>query len=617
MEFLSYSFWRCLVVTLLFFNSFWLLFQVYTDSAALFAPTTLACWFNRKPSFATIDLSAPPSAPLDVPTAAWVFNAVHNTLRILGNSVAHNGFSFVSGHVPAGTLLYHGKIGAKPPEPGTMEWLAFDAEYSMAMLSGPFRSSNDSHFLTYVTTAPLKILNVDGASASLFPIGTMDSQGFVLGQPKPDWEGFTEYERARLLCEFGKHAGVDGYVRLNTGFELILCDFGNPKVKLVSNVNAITEYHDGFVGDDNNYNESSMAQNLLKLLESRLNPMSTLQLQQQTESSTAINAQEGRPRRHPRPTPEQARHFNDNEWAWIKAGVRHYNGDPRIVPDFRGFVSLYGRPEHYNLTGPVYTHRLLDAPSALRDEVRADLAAVLSVDQKHMDSNGVNWQTVTDDISGRFAPTLLVLSQTLSNLVARISGTSSLSEEKEMLEVCRAKTRVVRETSILLRQFTQRATGRHKQGVTACRAFWDPVRYLPDEYKPNNLEKRIQGAVHVVVDELCGIVFDVFDWATPSPLTGSRADAENYGIESLSINSSAAWSTTSEIEYYAKRIASVIEIIGWTEFMGCGPESCGIGEECYFPMWPSSNVMDKDYAIGMRCVSAKTFEQRGFRHEVA
>ncbi|CDO51504.1 similar to Saccharomyces cerevisiae YOR389W Putative protein of unknown function [Geotrichum candidum] len=621
MGILSDSFWRCLVVALLLLNSLWLLFQVNTDHAALSAPTALNWWFKHKPTFDTIDLSAPPSAPLELPTAAWIFNAVHNTMRILGNSVARNGFSFVSGHVPVGTFLYHGKTGAEPPAPGTMEWLAFDAEYSMVMLGGPFRSNNDSHFLTYVTTAPLKILNVDGASASLFPIGTMDSQGFVLDQPKPDWERFTEYERAELLCEFGKHSDVDGYVRLNTGFELILCDFGNPKVKLISNVDAITEYDDGFVSDDDNHNKSSMTQNLHKLLESRLDP-STLESQQETKYSGAINSQEEGPGRRPghppwRRTPKQARNSNDNQWAWVKSGVYHYNGDPRIVPDFRGFVSLYGRPEYYNLTGPVYTHRLLDAPPALRDEVRADLTAVLSVEQKYMDSNGVNWQTVTDDISGRFAPTLLVLNQTLGNLVALISSESTLSEEEETLEVRHAKTRVVRETAILLRQFTQRTTGGHAQGVAACRAFWDPARYLPSEYKANNLEKRIQGAVHVVMDELCGVIFDVFDWATPSPLAGSHEDEENYGSDAWNISSSAANSDESEIEYYAKRLASVIETLGWTEFMGCGPESCGIGEECYFPMWPGSNVKDEDYAIGMRCVSAKTFERPDFHNDEA
>ena len=128
---------------------------------------------------------------------------------------------------------------------------------------------------------------------------------------------------------------------------------------------------------------------------------STLESQQETKYSGAINSQEEGPGRRPghppwRRTPKQARNSNDNQWAWVKSGVYHYNGDPHIVPDFRGFVSLYGRPEYYNLTGPVYTHRLLDAPPALRDEVRADLTAVLSVEQKYMDSNGVNWQTVTD-----------------------------------------------------------------------------------------------------------------------------------------------------------------------------------------------------------------------------
>lgn len=607
MGFFSHSFCRILIVTTTFLISFWLLFWVNTDSTTQSPSTAPAWWrFKNEPTFTTIDLSAPPSTPLELPMAAWFFNAVHNTMRILGNSVAHNGFSFVTGHVPAGVLLYHGKIGAEPPAPGTMEWLAFDVEYSMVMLSGPFRDKNESHLLTYITTAPLKVLNIDGASASLAPLGTMDSQGFVLNQPKPDWERFTEYERAHLLCEFGKNSDVDGYVRLNTGFELILCDFGNPKVKLVSNLNIVTEYDDGFVSDGNN-TESTIDHSVFNLVESRFNTKSVQIFKQQTKSRNSFYSSKEPSRRYrPQVTPEQLRHANDNKWAWVKAGVNHYNGDSRIVPDFRGFVSLYGRPNHYNFTGPVYTHRLLDAPPALRDEVRADLSAVLSVAQKNIDSKGINWQIVTDDITGRFAPILLSLNQTLGSLIAQISNSSTLSE-KEMLEVRHAKTRVVRETSILLRQFTQRTTGEPVQGVTACRAFWDPARYLSDEYIPNNLEKRIQNALHVTTDALCKIVFDIFDWATPSPLIDYPT--ENHKNDIISNSSGFIFS---EIEYYSKWLSNLIGVLNWTEFMSCGPEACDVDEKCYFPMWPSSTVTDEDYAIGMRCVSAKTFERIEF-----
>ena len=81
-------------------------------------------------------------------------------------------------------------------------------------------------------------------------------------------------------------------------------------------MDAITEYDDGFVSDDDNHNKSSMTENLHKLLEFRLDP-STLESQQETKYSGAMTHRGGSARRAPAlaGAPKQARNSNDNQWG--------------------------------------------------------------------------------------------------------------------------------------------------------------------------------------------------------------------------------------------------------------------------------------------------------------
>lgn len=507
---------------------------------------------SRVQTFETIQLSGNSTStfPVNLQTAAWMFNAVHNTMRILGNTVARNGLSFVPGYIPAGTLFYHGKIGPSPPS--GMEWLAFDPEYSLNMLQGPFWTPNNSYLLTFTNIKPLKVLNIDGASAALFPDGTFDSQGFVLNQTKSDWIGFKEYERANLLCEFGKELGVDGYIRLNTGFELIVCSFENPKLNLVSNVKLLStplDIDDGVlaVSDD------------LHLLAARKPAQTTLKSQnalgpppQNDLGRAPQNALVAPRKRNPVPG-----------FEWVQSGVRHFYGDPRVIPDFRGFVSIYGR-DKFNLEGPIYTHRLYKAPISLQQEIRSDLLAVMSVDQPALDiGQAINWQTVTDEIVGKFKPLLVSINETFNAL-----------DNDQDLEKARKKIQIY--TTSLVRRFTNYSNGEttnSPQSLENCINSWDPSGQLP----LTNLEKRILASVRQVTTALCQYSYDAHRWVSLNP-------------------------SVSPIQDLATRIKNLIDTLGWVDFMQC-PEKCAANQVCYFPMWPYSRISDQDYNIGLRCFS--------------
>lgn len=89
---------------------------------------------------------------------------------------------------------------------------------------------------TFRTAHPLRIIYIDGMSAGKSDKGTMDSQDFVLQVHDPTTNGpakpnrpFNDDVRSDWVCNIlaAKHWGgrIDGFVRMEHGFELILCDF--------------------------------------------------------------------------------------------------------------------------------------------------------------------------------------------------------------------------------------------------------------------------------------------------------------------------------------------------------------------------------------------------------
>lgn len=86
----------------------------------------------------------------------------------------------------------------------------------------------DGYLHTYITKHDLQLLYIDGMSAGKTQNGTLDSQDFVLLNETEMQPGFMEYHRAQVMCNISRDAWggrVDGFLRMEGGFEIILCDF--------------------------------------------------------------------------------------------------------------------------------------------------------------------------------------------------------------------------------------------------------------------------------------------------------------------------------------------------------------------------------------------------------
>ncbi|GCB26169.1 uncharacterized protein YOR389W [Aspergillus awamori] len=82
--------------------------------------------------------------------ASYIFNALHNSMKMFGSVMQHNGMSVFIATVPQGTEFYHGTSSAYRIN-GT-EWLAFEPEHAMvfahpgrARRSGPSEATNQPH----------------------------------------------------------------------------------------------------------------------------------------------------------------------------------------------------------------------------------------------------------------------------------------------------------------------------------------------------------------------------------------------------------------------------------------------------------------------------------------
>lgn len=178
--------------------------------------------------------------------AFHIFNAIHSAMRQWGSSLNHNGMSFFPAIVPAGTLLYRGSSSTMAVE--GMQWLAFEPEHAQQFADGLFRPPPKTQHVvqnligpsrepragprgagylhTYATTKDLHLIYLDGMSGGKTLNGTLDTQDLVLlNNTSPP--AFWEYERGQGLCDIAQNdwqGKVDGFIRMEAGFEVILCD---------------------------------------------------------------------------------------------------------------------------------------------------------------------------------------------------------------------------------------------------------------------------------------------------------------------------------------------------------------------------------------------------------
>ena len=138
----------------------------------------------------------------------WVrFSPIsHHNVMVNQPLLPLSGHSLIPATVPKGTILYHGRTDDKIPN--APDWLAFDFEHAHVFCRGP------CYVISLQARRDLRLVYFDGSSAAKMLDGPMDSQDVILwGRPRPD-KYFSERERIKALCDWGRPLGLDGFVRM-------------------------------------------------------------------------------------------------------------------------------------------------------------------------------------------------------------------------------------------------------------------------------------------------------------------------------------------------------------------------------------------------------------------
>lgn len=368
--------------------------------------TLIASAFSTSPAQVPITETSNPRGPsvkYAKENGIQVFNAIHASMRQWDSSLKHNGMSFFRASIPNNTLLYHGTGTAKAIE--GIEWLAFEIEHAevFAWSRGPYgggpgrgppgrrpgdgdrgrgpppdngsgppgehegdglgprqhqgsiAAEGDGHLHIYKTKKPLtKLLYLDGMSAGKTSMGTLDTQDhiFLNSSAKPSdpprrGGPMGDYQRAEAMCNLTTEYGIEGVIRMEAGFELILCNF-SASVELVSAFE--------------------------------------------------------------RPKYDTDEGINDlRQFEYLRGVGYRYEGitAQRVVIDYSSMVSAYFYP--LNLTNPDASR--LDLPRLPVDDkaglaaLKSDVLNLFS-DRKAQSEAGIDWQGVVDMIITRYADRL-------------------------------------------------------------------------------------------------------------------------------------------------------------------------------------------------------------------
>ena len=344
------------------------------------------------------------NAELNLVNANYIFNDIRDSMHQFGNSLNHNGMSIFLATVPEDTELYHGT--SHPWRVNGTEWLAFEPEHALLFARGPMkrppkdpddgddgdyeyeyasarqlgrmqavldsrhmsssraqrpRDSKPGYLHTYRTKHDLRLLYVNGQSAAKSQKGTLDIQDYVLLPEPPrtipgEWLPFDDLARARNLCRVASNewqGEIDGVVRMEGGFEIILCDF----LKDLDFVSSVQSNH--LLEDDE-------------------------------EAAT-----------------EQM--FN-----YYKAIAARYDGigGGRVRLDYGDFITLYNHPSaiYFDESHLPRVDNTSTSIPGLRDEVKGLATGRTS-------STSTDWQAVTDMVVARYADRISYLaSGSFSNL---------------------------------------------------------------------------------------------------------------------------------------------------------------------------------------------------------
>ncbi|KAL8792051.1 MAG: hypothetical protein Q9195_005392 [Heterodermia aff. obscurata] len=505
-------------------------------------------------------------------------------------------------------------------------------------------STRNSFLFTYQTTRPVKCLYFDGASGVLGDNGTMDTQmlflyGNITGPPGKNSSAdflWDEYGRAEHLCawlrDVSPSEGIEGVVRMSTGFELIWCDFDSPSVRLVSRFNVSVP----LLG----YNRTSLLpkkvdRDLFVADEERDLPAPDWEIDWEHEPFVA-----------------------SQQWDWFTSASRSYSVDdlasarePSIRLLDADFVSLYSPVyeelqsrlnlldrEHLNLTADGLWLGVSDGGSRrkavealgrrrarhsvgvispqevarYREEMVQMVRRVTKQDHHH----DVSWSHTCDLITDQFSKRLLRFQHLLQH--GHLRGDESPVEVRRRFALLRERAH-----ALLMPFFDYSPEMNYQSSLDRCKGTYLPWAVQSDG--DQRLHDHFVGqAIEEVLDGICSVVIGVGTSIERMWLQDFNGPIEKASDERL-------YRLRAETRIWKDKIEELTAWLGWApHWMSCDrlcawdvstPYNlpfdtdlkteicCHSQEECYIPMWPVFRQLSPQKpAYGNRAIDPKELE---------
>lgn len=473
-------------------------------------------------------------APAANATGHLVFETANSLLQHWANTHYRIGHTIVPGTVPVGTLLYHGAITG-PHLPTTLDWVAVEPDHSIIFCRGSVETG--CWHLTLAVTRPMKVLYFDGSSATKLLEGTMDTQDLVAwSEMKPNWVR-NEEQRIKDLCKWGQKHGVNGFVRMEMNFEIMICNFTS-HFKVVS---------------------------FLHLESTRLGVGSPTDLPE--DSTTMQHAFEV---------------MHSASWR------ENYPGETRIILDFSGLVSFYDTtlvpslvPRRVGLER--WDHRVGGISSEDIERVQDRLAEALV--RQPLTTSGIDWKTVLRVVVDRYASRLEMMQYLLnSTLNDRSTFDHSQQVQRQLHTVLLPHTvfaALPPNTSDTANATNSWAAPIFRACATSHAAS---IVALGTTLTPS--ERLLLQAVRETTREICRVVTRM--WAS-----GLMAGVDHFYPPEQRPDADRIHALMSE---WREDLTQLISWLDWSVWVKCRP-ACGIEEMCYLPTWPLGFPNTEDYAL--------------------
>ena len=470
---------------------------------------------------------------------------------------------------------------------------------------GIYASTGVTFMHTFVTTKELKLLYFDGQSAVLSAYGTLDSQTALLRQhilKEPGIE-FTYNETARgyELCALANDMHVDGVMRMDAGFETLICNFESSHL-VQSHVVNVTVPGIGSSREDD----------------------------------------PGLPQDPTRPPPHGIGNMyaSNNGWEWVRSGTWHYGGyghvagnhpESRVDLNLCGFVTFYD-PNLRSLSGRHHEliddgqsfqsgwglrrgHRLLDVSvedsAMVKTWVRtaSDIATSPNIQaysparwfEDRVPCSGINWQALTETI----------VSQHKGRITEIAAATARYQQGLMSLEDFFVHTHGLSHAT--LQPFLQYPTENlgsieeiKHETLQRCELLYTKHISSKDY---NRFEALIKDSVEIVLRRICSWEWDTFVWT--EKYTSNLLPNDGGASHEKTTNMSGSNAVKEEVKTFAQTIKDFLKWINWDLWTQCD-EKCSwnvrarrllffltssrVGqlsnfmrvqqELCYIPMWP-------------------------------